>query len=105
MTERIMVETQHLTKVFGEIIAVDNISIKIKEGEFVSLLGPSGCGKTTCLRMIAGLENPSNGNIYIQGKLINNIKAYKRPVNMVFQRYGLFPHLLSALCIQSFFLL
>lgn len=93
MSENIIVETQNLTKVFGEIIAVDDISLEIKEGEFVSLLGPSGCGKTTLLRMIRGLEIPTKGNIYLQKKLINNIKAYQRPINMVFQRYALFPHL------------
>ncbi len=93
MSENIIVETQNLTKVFGEIIAVNDISLEIKEGEFVSLLGPSGCGKTTLLRMIRGLEIPTKGNIYLQKKLINNIKAYQRPINMVFQRYALFPHL------------
>lgn len=93
MSENIIVETENLTKVFGEIIAANNISIKVREGELVSLLGPSGCGKTTLLRMISGLEDPTKGNIYLQGKLINNIKAYKRPINMVFQKYVLFPHL------------
>jgi len=93
MSENIIVETENLTKVFEEIMAVNNVSLKIKEGEFVSLLGPSGCGKTTLLRMIRGLECPSKGNMYLRGKLINNIKAYQRPINMVFQRYALFPHL------------
>ena len=93
MSQNVMVEIQNLTKVFSEIIAVNDISLKINQGEFVSILGPSGCGKTTLLRMIRGLEHPTKGNIYLQGKLINNIKAYRRPINMVFQRYALFPHL------------
>ncbi len=93
MSEKIMIETQNLTKMFREVIAVNNISLTVKEGEFVSILGPSGCGKSTLLRMISGLESPTKGNIYLQGKLINNIKANKRPINMVFQSYALFPHL------------
>lgn len=93
MSQNVMVEVENLTKVFSEVIAVNEVSLKINQGEFVSLLGPSGCGKTTLLRMIGGLEHPTRGNIYLQGKLINNIKAYRRPINMVFQRYALFPHL------------
>lgn len=93
MNNSVMVEIENIVKVFGKVTAVNNVSLKINEGEFVSLLGPSGCGKTTLLRMIGGLENPTSGNIYLQGKLINKIKAHKRPINMVFQRYALFPHM------------
>jgi spermidine/putrescine transport system ATP-binding protein len=93
MSDNIMVEVEHITKVFGKVTAVNDISLKIHKGEFVSLLGPSGCGKTTLLRMIGGMETPTTGNIYLQGKIINNLKAHNRPINMVFQRYALFPHL------------
>ena len=72
---------------------VDNISLDIYENEFVTLLGPSGCGKTTTLRMIAGFQNPTEGSIIIDGKLFNDIPPYARPINTVFQRYALFPHL------------
>ncbi len=93
MNDNIMIETKNITKAFGDILAVNDISLEIKKGEFVSLLGPSGCGKTTLLRMIGGMETPTKGDIYLQGSKINNIKAHRRPINMVFQRYALFPHL------------
>ncbi len=82
-----------VTKRFGEFTAVDNISLDIRDGEFFSLLGPSGCGKTTTLRMIAGFEQPSQGEIYIHGQPVAGIPPYRRPVNTVFQNYALFPHM------------
>jgi spermidine/putrescine transport system ATP-binding protein len=72
---------------------VNNISLKIYENEFITFLGPSGCGKTTTLRMIAGFQTPSEGEVIIDGKIFNDIPPYARPINTVFQRYALFPHL------------
>jgi len=77
----------------GVVSAVDHVSVQIKDGEFFSLLGPSGCGKTTTLRMIAGFETPTEGNILIHGKEMGYVPAFKRPVNTVFQQYALFPHM------------
>ena len=89
----------NVTKVFpgrsgdNEVTAVDNITIHIEKGELVTLLGPSGCGKTTTLRMIAGFEFPTNGDIYLDGQEINNLPPHKRDMSMVFQSYAIFPHL------------
>lgn len=88
-----MVKLENITKQFGELHAVDDISLTIKQGEFLTLLGPSGCGKTTTLRMIAGFENPTSGNIWINQALVNEIAPYHREVNTVFQHYSLFPHM------------
>ena len=74
-------------------IAVDNFNLQVKKGEFVTFLGPSGCGKTTTLRMIAGFELPSSGQILLNGQDISKLPPNKRPVNTVFQKYALFPHL------------
>ena len=82
-----------VTKAFGEFTAVDDLTLTIPEGSFFALLGPSGCGKTTTLRMIAGLEEPTAGSIYIGETDITTKKPYQRPVNTVFQNYALFPHL------------
>ncbi|MFY9552514.1 MAG: ABC transporter ATP-binding protein [Thermoanaerobaculia bacterium] len=87
------VEIRGLTKRFGETIAVDRVSLDIRKGEFFSLLGPSGCGKTTLLRIIGGFELPTEGTLAIDGKDITREPPYRRPVNMVFQSYALFPHL------------
>jgi spermidine/putrescine transport system ATP-binding protein len=87
------VELLDVVKRFSDVIAVDHVSIKIQDGEFFSLLGPSGCGKTTTLRMIAGLELPTSGEIYIGGKSQGYLPPYQRPVNTVFQNYALFPHM------------
>jgi len=87
------IELLNITKRFEEVIAVDNVNINIGKGEFFSLLGPSGCGKTTTLRIIAGLENPTSGNIILDGKDVTNIPAHRRNVNTVFQDYAIFPHM------------
>ena len=82
-----------VSKRFGGVGAVDDVSLEIAEGEFFSLLGPSGCGKTTTLRMVAGFERPDEGSIILQGNDVTTVPANKRPVNMVFQQYALFPHM------------
>ena len=84
---------KNLTKSFGDFVAVDDLDLVIPEGSFFALLGPSGCGKTTTLRMVAGLEEPTSGSIFIGNSEITYEKPYKRPVNTVFQNYALFPHL------------
>ncbi|MEP7287227.1 MAG: ABC transporter ATP-binding protein [Chloroflexota bacterium] len=90
------VELYNVTKAFNNSVAVDNICLQIKDGEFFSILGPSGCGKTTTLRMIAGFESPTKGTLHIKGQSMGDMPAYKRPVNTVFQNYALFPHLTVA---------
>ena len=82
-----------VTKRFGELVAACELNLEVARGEFLSFLGPSGCGKTTSLRMIAGFEQPSEGEVLLDGRCVNGIPAYRRPVNMVFQHYALFPHL------------
>ena len=84
---------EHVTKRFGSFTAVDDLSLTIPSGSFFALLGPSGCGKTTTLRMVAGLEEPTDGTIHIGEDDVTFAKPYKRPVNTVFQSYALFPHL------------
>ncbi|HVB72340.1 MAG TPA: ABC transporter ATP-binding protein [Ktedonobacteraceae bacterium] len=86
-------ELENITKYFGRNTAVDHINLAVEHGEFVTLLGPSGCGKTTILRMVAGFEVPSEGNILLDGEDITQRAASKRPMGMVFQSYALFPHL------------
>ncbi|MFM8608529.1 MAG: ABC transporter ATP-binding protein [Hyphomicrobiales bacterium] len=88
-----LIEIRNLTKRFGDFTAVDHVSLKIYEREFFALLGPSGCGKTTLMRMLAGFEEPSAGEILIGGQSMNSIPPHKRPVNMMFQSYALFPHM------------
>ena len=88
-----IIELHNIVKQYGAVTVVDNISLTIYENEFLTLLGPSGCGKTTTLRMIGGFENPDSGQIVVNGKEINDLPAYARPINTVFQRYALFPHL------------
>ena len=94
------VKLTKVTKIFKdqddakkEFTAVDSVDIEIYDGEMVTFLGPSGCGKTTTLRMISGFEVPTDGEIYIDGELVNNIPANKRNSSMVFQSYAIFPHL------------
>lgn len=96
MTENAAVELQDVVKRFGAVTAVNHVSLKILDGEFFSLLGPSGCGKTTTLRLIAGFELPTSGQVYIHGDPQGYLPAYKRPVNTVFQHYALFPHMTVA---------
>ena len=83
----------NLVKSFGDFVAVDDLTLTIPAGSFFALLGPSGCGKTTTLRMVAGLEDPTSGQIMLGSTDITNEKPYKRHVNTVFQSYALFPHL------------
>jgi spermidine/putrescine transport system ATP-binding protein len=90
------IELRDVVKRFGEIHAVDHVSLQIRDGEFFSLLGPSGCGKTTTLRMIAGFEYPTSGQIRIHGREMATTPPYQRPVNTVFQSYALFPHMTVA---------
>ena len=82
-----------VTKRFGDVVAVDNVDLEIADGEFFAMLGPLGCGKTTTLRMIAGLEFPSEGSLHIFGEEVGTLPPNKRPVNTVFQSYALFPHM------------
>ena len=87
------VETRKLRKEFTGHTAVDGVELTIEEGEFLVLLGPSGCGKTTLLRMIAGLETQTSGDILIGGRLVNELPPRARKIAMVFQSYALYPHL------------
>ena len=87
------VEIVDVTKRFGEVTAVDNMSLRIARGSFYSLLGPSGCGKTTTLRMIAGFEQPTSGGIFLSGAPVAGVPPFRRNVNTVFQHYALFPHM------------
>jgi len=84
---------EHLTKRFGDVAAVDDVSIDIHKGEIFALLGSSGCGKSTLLRMLAGFETPTEGSIHLEGAEIAKLPPYERPINMMFQSYALFPHL------------
>jgi len=89
-----IIELVNLTRQFEDgVVAVDNVNLYVKKGEFVTFLGPSGCGKTTTLRMIAGFDKPTSGKIMLNGEDISNLPPNKRPINTVFQRYALFPHL------------
>ncbi|MDW8369849.1 MAG: polyamine ABC transporter ATP-binding protein [Geminicoccaceae bacterium] len=87
------VRIQGVTKTFGAVYAVDNVTLDIYKGEFFALLGPSGCGKSTLLRIIAGLERPTAGRVIIDGQDMTDVPPWRRPVNMMFQSYALFPHL------------
>ena len=87
------VEVRNLLKRFGKVVAVNHITFTVDDGEFFVLLGPSGCGKTTTLRCIAGLEDPDEGDIIIDGKRVNDLPPYKRDIAMVFQNYALYPHM------------
>jgi putative spermidine/putrescine transport system ATP-binding protein len=89
-------ELKDITKHFGRFTAVDCVNLAVEQGEFLTLLGPSGCGKTTILRMVAGFETPSVGNILLEGENITHRAANKRPMGMVFQSYALFPHMTAA---------
>ena len=89
----VIIDLQNISVSFDEQKILNNISLQIHDGEFVTLLGPSGCGKTTTLRIIAGFLNPDTGNVIFEGQNINGVPAYKRQVNTIFQRYALFPYL------------
>ena len=89
-----IIELKNITKTFEDgYAAVEEFNLTVEKGEFVTFLGPSGCGKTTTLRMIAGFENPTSGEILLNGEDIQKLPPEKRPINTVFQRYALFPHL------------
>ncbi|MCD6244400.1 MAG: ABC transporter ATP-binding protein, partial [Candidatus Korarchaeota archaeon] len=89
----VSIRTEDLTKVFGEVIAVDHVNLEIKHGEFFTLLGPSGCGKTTFLRCIAGLELPEEGRIFFDDQDVTEVPPHLRNAGMVFQNYALWPHM------------
>jgi len=89
-------ELRGVSKSFRDVLAAQDLDLRIAPGEFLSFLGPSGCGKTTALRMLAGFETPTTGEVRIDGRLVNGLEPYRRPVNMVFQSYALFPHLTVA---------
>jgi ABC-type spermidine/putrescine transport systems, ATPase components len=94
VTEDVFVQLSNVCKVYDqEDAVVNNLNLEIKKGEFLTILGPSGCGKTTTLRMIAGFETPTNGNIIIDGENITDKSPHQRPVNTAFQNYALFPHM------------
>lgn len=89
----VKVRLEHLTKRFGRVVAINDLSLEVMDGEFFVVVGPNACGKTTLLRLIAGLTKPNSGNIYIDGQLVNRVKPAKRGVRMVFQNYALYPHM------------
>ena len=89
----LIAEFRAATKRYGAVLAADALTFGICKGEFLSFLGPSGCGKTTALRMLAGFETPTSGEVYLDGERVTAVPAYLRPVNMVFQHYALFPHM------------
>ncbi len=88
-----MIELNSVTKRFGRTVALDSVTLTIQRGEFFSLLGPSGCGKSTLLRTISGFEHPDEGDIYIDGQSMEGVEANRRPTNLVFQNYAIFPHM------------
>ncbi|TGD62000.1 ABC transporter ATP-binding protein [Tabrizicola sp. WMC-M-20] len=89
-------ELRDASKHYGDVVAAEGLNLAIRRGEFLSFLGPSGCGKTTALRMLAGFETPTSGDILLDGQRVNDVPPHQRPVNMVFQHYALFPHLTVA---------
>lgn len=92
-SNEIDIEFRGVTKRFDDVVAVDDVSLTVERGAFFSFLGPSGCGKTTSLRLIAGFDQPTEGGVFIGGKSVVGTPSHKRPVNMVFQQYALFPHM------------
>ena len=88
-----LIEFQNVYKQFDTTEALNNINLYIDSNEFVTLLGPSGCGKSTLLRIIAGFEEPTEGKVFFEGKDLLSVPPYKRPINTVFQKYALFPHM------------
>src|ERR1700761_1588409 len=96
MSAAAAISVEGVSKRFADTTAVDGVDLLIGEGEFFSMLGPSGCGKTTTLRMIAGFEEPTEGRIVLRGEDVTQVGPAKRNLNMVFQEYGLFPHMTVA---------
>ena len=93
MNKENIVQLKNISVAFDDQVILDNLSLDIKDKEFITFLGPSGCGKTTTLRLIAGFLEPDEGDVLFEGNKINGVPAYKRQVNTIFQRYALFPHL------------
>jgi len=93
MNEQSIVSIKHLSKYFGRFAALEDVSLDIVQGEIFALLGPSGCGKSTLLRIMSGFENPSSGELLLDGVDLIPLKPNKRPINMVFQSYAVFPHM------------
>lgn len=96
-----IIQLENIVKSFDGEQVLKGINLSIGDKEFVTLLGPSGCGKTTTLRIIGGFENPDEGTVYFDGKAVNDVPPYKRPVNTVFQKYALFPHLNVLIILRS----
>src|SRR5690349_14816828 len=92
-TDDVAVQFDAVTKIFGEVIALHEVSLGIKRGELMTLLGPSGCGKTTLLKLTAGFFGPDGGNLAIDGRRVNDVPTYKREIGIMFQNYALFPHM------------
>ena len=88
-----IIEIKNVSKSYGDAVIIEDLNLYINKGEFVTILGPSGCGKSTTLRMVAGFEIPTSGQILLNGKDITKLPPNKRPINTVFQRYALFPNL------------
>src|SRR3989337_1196365 len=91
--QRELIRIEGVTKRFGHIVAVDEVNATIRENEFFALLGPSGCGKTTLMRLLAGFETPDAGRLLLDGRDLVGVRPYRRPLNMMFQSYALFPHM------------
>ena len=93
MTTEPLLSVQHASKRFGAVVSLNDVSIDVGAGEFFALLGPSGCGKTTLMQLIAGFETPDSGRVLLGGRDLAGAPPHRRPVNMMFQSYALFPHL------------
>ena len=93
MENGVIVKLEDIVVVYDDEKVLKSINLDINDKEFITLLGPSGCGKTTTLRIIGGFAKPTSGNVFFDGKLINDVPPYKRQVNTVFQKYSLFPHM------------
>ena len=95
-SDTVAVQFDAVTKTFGDVVALHEVSLAIKRGEFMTLLGPSGCGKTTLLKLTAGFFSPDGGEILIDGQRVNDVPTYKRGIGIMFQNYALFPHMTVA---------